>query len=614
MMARTGRWLAALVALLLGAAGAASAQPLWQDFVKSDGPVAFEAVPQAGGAVMLEWRIAEGFYLYRDKLGASFEGRTLSLAAAPGEPKDDPTFGFTEVYHGRAEALLAAAALEELPADAVLDVTWQGCEDRGVCHAPVVRQLDLASLALLPDAPAAPVTSSAMTWRTAPDTGTGPAGPALVLAGKEDGMVASLLADGGVALLLVSFVVFGVALAFTPCVLPMYPILAGALSRAGEELSARRGFMLSSVYVVAMASAFGLLGVVAAWSGQNLQMALQSPWAVGAMAAVFTALALSMFGLFELRLPARWTTAVAGSAPSGRGTVASTAALGFTSALIVGPCVTAPLAGALLYIARTGDMVLGAAALFALGIGKGIPLIVFGTVGGRALPGRGRWMQAVNQAFGFVFLAAAVWMVSGLLAGPVALVLWSLLLIAAGVWLGVFDRLETSAGNGRRLGRTIGLAASLYGVILAVGAAAGAGDPLRPLAFLAPGGRAAVEQEPAFAPAASPAELHRALAVEDGRPALLYVTADWCVTCRIIERSVLPDPAVRQTLAGFRLIGVDVTENSPAQQAMMKELGVVGPPTMIFLDPARREAPGSRLVGEVSVRKLLASAGRAAES
>jgi thiol:disulfide interchange protein DsbD len=255
--------------------------------------------------------------------------------------------------------------------------------------------------------------------------------------------------------------------------------------------------------------------------------------------------------------------------------------------------------------------VIGAAALFALGIGKGIPLIAFGTLGPKALPRAGAWMESVKKGFGFMFLASAVWMVSRIIPGEYALALWALLLIGSGVYLGAFDSLPHDAPSRRRAGKAAGLAAGVYGLILAVGAASGSGDPLRPLAGLMQQAAPAAEGgKGAFASTASAAQLSERIATAGGRPSLVYVTADWCVSCAIIDRTVLPDAAVSSRLAGFNLVKIDVSDNTPVQQQMMQSLRVVGPPTMIFVDAKAQEVPGSRLIGDVTVDSLLASAGK----
>jgi thiol:disulfide interchange protein DsbD len=427
------------------------------------------------------------------------------------------------------------------------------------------------------------------------------------------GMVASLLADGGALWVVGSFLVFGLLLAFTPCVLPMYPILSATLARSGETLTPRRGFALSLAYVLAMAAAFGLLGIAAAWSGQNLQIVLQSPYAVATVAAIFTVLALSMFGLFEIQLPSAWVSRVAGAGSSRRGSLGGAAAIGFTSALIVGPCVTAPLAAALLYIAQTGDAVLGASALFALGLGQGLPLIAFGTFGSRALPKTGGWMEYVKYVFGFVLLGMAVWMASRLLPAPLTLALWAALAMTAAVFIGAFDALGNEANAGRRLRKGAGMAVALYALILGLGAASGGGDPARPLAHFGIAQQTAATTAPDFANISSAPELQSVLATaaSEKRPTLVYFTADWCVTCTGIERDVLPARQVGESLSGFRRIKVDLSRLDDTNRSLMRDLAVIGPPTMIFFGPDKAEIDGTRLVGEIGVDALVASAGLA---
>lgn len=563
------------------------------------------ATRQDEGSVKLQWTIAPGYYLYEDKIGLSQDASDLAVPELQGngQSKDDPTFGPSTVFHDHVAAVVPLDASASGP----LEVRYQGCQDNGICYPPLVRHVDVATLAVTDPEERAPATL-ANDW-SAPASVAPASG--IAIAADDGGMIGSLLKDGGVLMVLGSFMLFGTLLAFTPCVFPMYPILAGAITRQGEAVTPLRGFTLSLAYVVAMATAFGLLGVVAAWSGQNLQMALQSPLAIGAVSILFVVLALSMFGLFELQLPSAWVNAIGGLGQGNRGSLASAGLLGFTSALIVGPCVTAPLAGALIYIAQTGNVALGAASLFALGLGKGIPLIAFGTLGPQALPKAGAWMTAVRQAFGFVFVATAIWMVSRLLPAEAGLALWALLAIGMAVWLGAFDALGPDASGHRRTAKAAGLAAALYGIMLGLGAASGGNDPLRPLGNLAAqrGGGGAAE-ELAFRTAGTPAELQTQVAASNGKPSLLYVTADWCVTCAVIDRIVFPDPAVQANLARFNLIKLDVSGNTPEQRQIMQDLQVVGPPTMIFVDAEGRETAGTRLVGDVTKTTLQASAAR----
>lgn len=593
-----------IVATILGATSAAISQVTTSagNPLPADDAFRFSATRNEAGQIEFSWRIAKGYYLYEERFGLDENGRTLAVSGVQGvaQQKEDPTFGPSTVYHDTASFQLPSTSTQ-----GSIAVQYQGCQEDGICYPPIKKTVNLATLSV--SEPGAQLSSIASSQWTPKDSPTEPVG--ITIADDSGGMVGSLLHEGGVTMVLASFLLFGVLLAFTPCVFPMYPILAGAIARQGQSVTALRGFTLSLAYVLAMASAFGMLGVAAAWSGQNLQMALQSPLAIGAVSTLFIVLALSMFGLFELQLPSAWVSAIGRVGQGNRGSLASAGLLGFTSALIVGPCVTAPLAGALIYIAQTGDVALGAASLFALGLGKGIPLIAFGTLGPKALPKAGAWMTVVRQAFGFVFVATAVWMISRIIPAEAVLALWALFAIGLAVWLGAFDTIGPDVSGRRRAAKAAGIAAALYGIVLAVGAASGAGDPFRPLGNLVAGvkGVSSPSDDLAFRSAGTPAALQTEIAGRNGKPSLLYVTADWCVTCAVIDRSVLSDPAVQSTLSHFNLIKLDVSGNTPEQRQVMQGLKVVGPPTMIFVDAEGQEAGGTRLVGDVTKATLQAS-------
>lgn len=561
--------------------------------------------------------IAPGYYLYRERLTASAaDGAPPKVSSAPGVMKDDPNFGRIEVWHDHTTAEVSQIT-------GPFTLTWQGCEEKGLCYPPQSRELVPPDGWVTASARAETPQGAAPSPETAPETSApesmqpadqpaaapgGATGTGLTL-DTNSGLVAGLAEKGGAALVVLAFFGFGLLLAFTPCVLPMVPIVAGMLGAQGEKLTALRGLSLTGAYVVAMAAAFGALGIVAAWSGQNLQFVLQAPATIAALAALFVVLALSSFGLFELRLPEAVTSRV-GAVRGPRGTLAGAALLGFTSALIVGPCVTAPLAGAFLYIAQTGDAGLGASALFALGLGQGVPLLAVGLFGSAVLPRMGGWMVGINRAFGVVFLGVAIWLLGRVVPGPVVLGLWALLLIGAGVWLGARDQIPADAPNSKRLLAALGIVALLAGILQGVGAATGARDPLNPLGPLVAregSGAAPRPAEASFVHVETPAELKSALANASGRPAMLLVTAEWCTSCKTLEHEVLPDPAVQAALAGVTSIAVDVTKTGAPQQELLKDLGVVGPPTMIFLGADHGERSGSRLVGEVSASELAAA-------
>ncbi len=561
--------------------------------------------------VAVTWEIEPGYYLYREYLSAkSDDGSPLKLETPDGKIKEDPGFGSTEVYYDTARATIISDA-------SMIELTYQGCQDGGLCYPPVTKTIDMASLQFSNSEHGGPISAETSNSSQSAWSSFSSQKPDFALAEDEATTgVDGLLARGGLPLLLIGFVGFGVLLAFTPCVFPMYPIVAAMLSREGGALSPKRGFILSSVYVGALALAFGLFGMVAAWSGQNLQFALQSTTATIVIASLFLILALSNFGLFEIQLPAGFSNRLSSGGRRG-GSLGGAAMLGFSSAFLIGPCVTAPLAGALLYIARTGDVLIGAAALFALGLGKGLPLILMATLGGKALPRAGAWMASIRSAFGFGFIATAIWMVSPLLPETLMLFAWACLAVTAGVFLWQM-RVANASPGAAVISRSVATVSIAWGALLLVGVGLGARDPLAPLEPLTVktevGQTAREIAKSDFEAVASLQALTSVLAEAsaENRPSLVYVTADWCVTCRAIERTVLPDESVSAALDSARLLTIDMTANSPETNELLKSLNAIGPPTMIFFDHERQEVAGTRLVGDVTIDKLAASA-RAAE-
>lgn len=536
-------------------------------------------------SLILRWTIAPGTYLYRDRIGASTAtGKWLPVHTAPGETKDDPNFGPTEVYHGSAEAVVPGASLA---GRRDVRVTYQGCAEKGICYPPVTETI------VLPQPPA--IASRASDAKGAP---SGIEDAANADPPRGDGPLSGPLVG-----VLATFLGLGLLLAFTPCVLPMIPVLAGLLARSGERLSAGRGFVLSGTYALAMALAYATLGLVAAWSGRNLQVALQTPLALGLLAAAFVALAVSMFGVFDLALPAGAAARLSRIGGRRFGALGGAAVMGFTSSLIVGPCVTPPLAAALLYVAQTGDVARGAAALFALGLGMGLPLVAFGTFGSGVLPKSGPWLVAAKQAFGVAFLGLAIAMLSRLIPPAVTLLLWGSLAVGIGVFVGAFEATTPGARTRARIGKAAGIAAVAYGLVLFVGAAGGGTDPFRPLAGFGQTGTGRVDEArtvssvPAFKAALQAART-------EGKPVLVEFAADWCTACKTNERTVLADAGIRERLKGIAVIRADVTHDDPDTRALMRRFAVVGPPTLILMRPDGDEVREARTEGEITVEDL----------
>lgn len=544
----------------------------------------------------LHFAVAPGNYLYRDSLQAKLDGRNQPLSLPAGDSKDDPNFGTVQVFHDSVEGRLA-----NLPASGQIEVVSRGCAEQGICYPPLTRSVDIATLAVHEvtlgfGGDDGATAQASQTERQTPSSQQ-PAGAA----SAADGDLPSLL-GGGLVPMLAAFLGFGLLLSLTPCVFPMIPILSAMLGGAGGRLSAGRGFVLSLTYALAMAAAYGLVGLVAGLTGANLQAALQTPWALGLTAALFVALALSMFGVYDLALPAGITARFSGR--GGSGSLAGAALLGFGSALIVGPCVTPPLAAAMLYAVQTGEAGKGAAALFALGLGMGLPLVAVGTFGAGILPKAGPWLDRIRPVFGAVFIAIAVMLVGRLLPGPAVLGLWGVFAIGAAVFVGAFDRLDAVSGPVRRLGKAAGVAAVVYGAVLIVGASIGNGDPFSPLQSL-PGTSATTVADRPDVRVSSLAALDKALAASQasGRPVLVSFTADWCTVCKSNE-AVMAEPVLRGRLEALPTIVADVTAYNEATRALMARFSVVGPPTLLLVDGQGREIPGSRLTGPVTVQSI----------
>ncbi len=548
----------------------------------------------------LSWSIEPGYYLYRDRLAATLGGKPLKMTTAPGETKDDPTFGLTEIYHHE-----ATAYIDSVPERGELLVTYQGCGENTICYPPVTKAIDLATL-LVSDA----------TDRVRPQGSSSAAmvsessDPAVASDGSAGSGDAPAL-EGSLGSTLLTFFGFGLLLAFTPCTFPMLPILSGMLTQSAGRLSTARGFSLSGSYVLAMASAYGVLGIFAAWFGGNLQATLQTPVAVGLMSVLFLALALSMFGLYELQLPQFLNARLVPDARRG-GSIGGAALLGFTSALIVGPCVTPPLAAALVYVAQTGNTLRGSSALFSLGLGMGLPLLLLGTFGATVLPKSGPWLVRIKQAFGIVLIGVALWMMSRILPLPLIAAGWGVLASGTGIWIAL-----TGVNRSRPVWRSWrgGLSATafalvVYGLLLAFGAIGGWYEPLRPLAWagIAPSTEAWREGGDGFQIVTNEADLDAAIANgrEEGRRLLIDFSADWCTECRLMERTVLADENVRRQLDGLRLIRADVTRYDAQSRRIMERFAVVGPPTLIFLNPVGKEVEGARTVGATVVDDFLA--------
>jgi thiol:disulfide interchange protein DsbD len=591
----------------------------------------------------VSYAIADGYYMYRERFKFSAAGAQLGDAQIPaGKIKFDETFNKeVETYHHGVVIRIPVQGNGPF----TLNVTGQGCADKGLCYPPQDASVRLVagngagagqpqmsvppgqpgagSLGASPAAEGGPsftlpgqqplpkagtaaepaaAASSAPAPAQAPAASQAPASAGSTAANPSElSGIAALLQGGRLLAIVPAFILLGLGLAFTPCVLPMVPILSSIIVGEGKEIGRARGFVLSLAYSLGMAIVYTLLGVAAGLLGEGLAAALQNPWVLGAFGLLIAAMSLSMFGVFQLQVPAALQTRLADA--SGRqasGKLAGVFVMGAISALIVGPCVAAPLAGALVYISQTRDVLIGGAALFAMAIGMSIPLLLVGVSAGSLLPRAGMWMESVKRFFGVLMLAMALWMVAPVLPGLLQMLLWAALLLGYGFYL--------LKGQGHWPGMALGAGLAVLGATQLVGVASGARDPLAPLARFTGAGAAA--QPLAFTRVKTVEQLDQALAATGGKTAMLDFYADWCVSCKEMEKLTFVDPAVKAKLAGTVLLQVDVTANDPADRAMLKRFGLFGPPGIILFDRSGREIPDSRVIGYQDSAKFLASLGR----
>lgn len=550
-----------------------------------------------GNTIEVSFAVAPGYYLYRDKISASTGSEKVRLGRLDlpaGKTKADPYFGDTEVYYGDvvAELPVARAAPEALELDLALG--YQGCAEDGICYPPETRHFTIS----LPAASAA----SALAAVDEPPV-------------SEQARLAQLIGGASLWAIAATFFGAGLLLAFTPCVLPMVPILSGIIAGEGRDAGPARGFTLALAYVAGMALVYTAAGIAAGAIGVQLQAMFNQPLVLVLFAGLFVLLAAGMFGLYDLQMP----SAIQGrlAAVSGRqraGTLIGAFVMGALSSLIVTACVAPPLVAALTVIGQSGDLVKGGWALFALSLGMGAPLLVVGASAGRLLPAAGPWMVAVKNAFGFMMLGLAVWMLSRILPAGVTLALWGILVFMAGVWLGGLGPLPPEAGAPHKLGKGFGLIAVLYGAVLIVGALAGGNSLLRPLASVNLAGESAVEAHGLdFQRVKSVDDLDRALAraAAAGQPAMLDFYADWCVSCIEMERFTFSDPRVQAALSGALLLQADVTANDAADKALLQRFGVYGPPTIVFFGPDGVQRPAFDVVGYMDAEAFTAHVQRA---
>ncbi|WP_348826612.1 protein-disulfide reductase DsbD [Halomonas sp. RT37] len=570
-----------------------------------------------GDRLYIGMQNADGYYLYRHRFSLELPGEPDALgelSLPPGEAKTDEFLGDVNVFYDQVVFSAPLADTRQGPLDIAL--TFQGCADAGLCYPP--ERLELAAAQSEPPATFADALEDGQTANdntaqatpadlagqppTSQQAGSLPAASVDAAPLSEDGRFRALMQEASLPLMLGLFFVAGLGLTFTPCVLPMIPILSSII--VGQNPSRPRAFALSASYVAGMAATYALVGVLMGLfgAGLNLQARLQSAPVLIVFAALFTLFALAMFGVFNLRLSSglgsridAWQARAQRSGPLGL------ALAGALSVLVVSPCVSAPLAGALVFISSTGDAVIGGAALLALALGMGVPLLLVGGFGTTLLPRSGAWMNGVKIAFGVLLLGVAVWLIERLIPAPLTLLLWAGLAIGTALALGALDLASTPGWPRVRQGA--GIVLLVWGIALVIGAARGGGDPLRPLAA-GPMSATSSSIEAAHPDriVESLGQLQAALA-ESTTPAFVNVTAEWCISCKVMEREVFPDPRVREALAGFRWIDVDVTDTDAVSREVLDHLGLFGPPSLLFFD-GDQELRQARIQGELDAAAL----------
>ena len=615
--------LLSLIAVLL--TGPARAQ----DFLDPALAFKFSARMVDGHTIAVNFQIADGYYMYREPFKFSAVGAKLGTPLIPvGKVHYDATFEKdVETYRQNVTITIPV----DVDGPFTLLVSGQGCSEKGLCYSPQDYKAQLTGSGSVP-LPAAPGAKGAATPAAAkpaaaatisaatPAVGEGkpaavgpgvniytipkptaedivpPAPPAPAVAAApagDSGRLEAALKTGSLLVILPLFALLGLGLSFTPCVLPMVPILSSIIVGEGERGNRGRGLLLSVTYALGMAIVYTALGVAAGLAGEGLSAALQNPWVLGTFAVLMAVLSLSMFGYYDLQVPAALQSKLSGvSNRQSSGKLAGVFIMGAISALIVGPCVAAPLAAALVYISQTRDIVIGGAALFAMAVGMSVPLILVGVSAGALLPKAGKWMDSVKRFFGVLMLAMAWWLVSPVLPAAVQMMGWAALLVGYGMYLVL--------NSGAWGGKTAGVVVAVLGLTQLVGVVSGGRDPLAPLAHLTGNQHTPL----AFQRIKTVAQLDAVLAQTGGKTAMLDFYADWCVSCKEMEKLTFVDAKVRDKLANTVLLQVDVTANDADDKAMLKRFGLFGPPGIILFDGKGREIPGSRVIGYQNAGKF----------
>ena len=554
---------------------------------------------------------AKDYYLYRDKI--AFEPKQggiviEKITLPPGKMKEDMTFGQTEVYYSPIQAVISLKRENPASEQALtLDATYQGCNDPvGVCYAPIHKAIDLTLPAMKAAIGAAERDATAELFQMPSRM------PAIE---TEAYKIDRMFESGNFWLILTGFFGIGLLLAFTPCVFPMFPILSGIIANRGTHMTKGHGFILALAYVLGMAITYAIAGVAAGLSGAMLSAALQNAWVLGTFAVIFVLLSFSMFGFYELQMPGSLQTKLSEEAGHLKGGhLTGVFGMGALSALIVGPCVAAPLAGALLYISQTRDVLLGGSALFVMALGMGAPLLLLGTSAGALLPRAGAWMESIKQFFGVLLLAVAIWLISPVINEVVHMLLWSALLIISAIYLHAIDPLPERSIGLRKFLKGVGVIALLVGMALLIGVLSGSRDVLQPLSKIGLAGANSTNNEEAAAPSyallpfqrvKTIAELDEQIRQSKDQYIMIKFYADWCVSCKEMERFTLSDAKVQSRLKDVVLLQIDVTDGTPDDAALLKRFKLFGPPGILFIDRQGNDIPDIKIIGFLNKNDFL---------
>jgi thiol:disulfide interchange protein DsbD len=572
------------------------------EFLDPDVAFRLGAEAESPDLLVARWSIAKGYYLYRDKFTFDVEkgdGITLLPAELPAaDIKEDEFFGRMEVYHNDIEVRIPIERSSPATTDLELRVGYQGCAEAGICYPPIKK---LVRVALPPPGEA-----------LAAGTGRAASGPSAIATIPPQDDIARILTESSLGWVILFFFGAGTLLAFTACMYPMIPILSSIIVGQGKEITTMKAFMLSLVYVEAMAVTYALIGIASAHAGAGVQGFFQNPWILGLFALIFVALALSMFGFYNLQIPASWQTRLSEASHRQRGgTLAGVGVMGILSALIIGPCAGPVLIGALAYTSQSGDFLTGGLAMFALGNGMGAPLLLIGTSGGKLLPKAGPWMDTIKAVFGVILLGVAVLMLERILPGPVILLLWAMLLIVSAIYMGALDSIASGASGWRKLWKGFGIVMLAWGILLVIGSATGGRDPFQPIRSAMTGTGVTEEGSHVsalpFQRVKSVTDLERNLAASkaQGRFAMLDFYADWCTYCIKMEDYTFSDPRVREAMTEMTLLQADVTANDETDLALLNHFRLFAPPAILFFGPDGQELENFRVVGFLDPDRFL---------